>query len=296
MMSWTRRSVLKAAGAATAIGFLLAQVNASPHAGPSGGAPVSIGKVGLIARDAQLLADWYSRTIGLEVIASPHRSIHLGVDGTVLLEIIGMPDAAQSSARDAGLYHTAFLLPSRIDLAAWVVHAASNDFAIDGASDHLVSEAIYLTDPEGNGVEIYADRDPLDWRWADGQVEMATMQLDFHGLVQSRYDPARPWRGAQAGTIVGHVHLRVGDAQTGGRWWKDELGFDAVRSRTGAVFLSTGRYHHHIAVNEWQSSGAAQRPGGQTGLAYLELLSREHTNGMSLIDPWGIEIRVSAKA
>lgn len=296
MNNWTRRSVLKAAGLTTAGALLPTGAKASASPGTSAAAPTSVGKVGLVARDAARLAEWYIENVGLQHISSPRRSIELGAGDRVLLEIIGQPDAAMTSPRAPGLYHTAFLLPSRTDLAAWVLHAASNDFSIDGASDHPVSEAVYLTDPEGNGVEIYADRDPLDWRWTDGQVEMASLPLDFQGLVQSRYDPARPWRGAEGGTIVGHVHLRVGDAAAGGQWWQDELGFDDVRSRAGAVFLSTGRYHHHIAVNEWQSAGAGLRAEGETGLAYVELLSRDLVEGASFTDPWGTEIRIAAKA
>ncbi|MHB2266948.1 VOC family protein [Aliihoeflea sp. PC F10.4] len=295
MNAWTRRSILKAGGIVTAAAFL-PSVALSSTPGTAAAAPVNIGKVGLLARDAARLAEWYIRTVGLEEIAAAGSSITLGVNGKVLLELLPAPEATHASPQSAGLYHTAFLLPSRVDLAAWVLHAASNDFSIDGASDHLVSEAVYLTDPEGNGVEIYADRDQLDWHWSDGQVEMASLPLDFERLVQSRYDPSRSWQGAKTGTIVGHVHLRVGDAQSGGRWWQEEMGFDAVRSRAGAVFLSTGRYHHHIAVNEWQSAGARQRSPGEAGLAYIELLSREHADGTVFADPWGTEIRIAAKA
>src|SRR5690606_11410338 len=156
--------------------------------------------------------------------------------------------------RTAGLFHTAFLLPTRAELARWTRHAMENRIAIDGASDHLVSEALYLTDPEGNGIEIYADRPKEAWSFAGGEVEMATNRLDFESLLSVLKDDEGGWAGAPSGTVVGHVHMRVGDVEAAESWWNEKMSFDTMlHYGNAAVFLSSGGYHHHIGANAWQS-------------------------------------------
>lgn len=289
----TRRDVIRAAAAMSAAALMPLPGKAA--SGLPGSAPVSVARVGLLARDAPQLAAWYEKVVGLQILSSSGASTSLGVAGVPLLEIIAAPSVSIAPQDQAGLFHTAFLLPSRADLARWVVRAAQARFPIDGASDHLVSEAIYLTDPEGNGVEIYADRPADTWTWKDGQVEMATLRLDFDGLLAPA-GRAQPWTGAPAGTVVGHVHLKVGDAAKGAEWWRETLQLSQVRARRGAVFLSTGGYHHHVAVNEWQSAGAGPRARGLTGLAYVELSSRVHSRPHTHEDLWGTEVRVTPVA
>src|SRR5690606_2235674 len=136
---------------------------------------------------------------------------------------------------------TAFLLPSRADLARWVRYAGEKRFAIEGASDHLVSEALYLTDPEGNGIEIYADRPKEAWSFADGELRMTTERLDFDSLFGELRGDGGEWHGAPAGSVVGHVHLRVGDVDEAEAWWNEAIGLDTmVHYGNGAVFLSSG--------------------------------------------------------
>ncbi|MBL8579563.1 MAG: VOC family protein [Mesorhizobium sp.] len=255
--------------------------------------PVSVGRVGLKARDAKALADYYSAVVGLEQLSSDGETITLGSKNRPLLVIENDKAAKPDDPRSAGLFHTAFLLPSRADLGRWINHAIENRIPVDGASDHLVSEALYLTDPEGNGIEIYADRLPTDWKWNGNQIEMATHRMDVEGVRGAVSPGSSKWQGAPEGSVVGHVHLRVGDPVAAEEWWKRTLGFDTVaKYGAQAVFLSTGGYHHHIGANAWQSAGAGQRDRGLSGLDWVELRSSKASEAASYEDPWSTTIRV----
>lgn len=256
--------------------------------------PTFVSKVGLKAQDAQCLADYYKAVVGLEEISRRPGVIVLGAGGEGLIEIEEIKSARQDDPRSAGLFHTAFLLPERLDLARWAQLALDQQFKIDGASDHSVSEAIYLNDPEGNGIEIYADRPREDWGWEGKNIKMGTERLDFENLLSTCKPAHGNWKGAPAGTMIGHVHLRVGDANDTENWWHEAMSFDTI-ARIGeqAVFLSTGGYHHHIAANVWHSKGAGKRDHDRTGLGWVELSSKAGLS-KTLADPWGNEIRVVA--
>lgn len=259
--------------------------------------PIHIGGVGLVARDAATLAGFYRDVVGLAEISSGGGRTTLGVGDRALLEIEERRDAKPDDKGEAGLFHTAFLLPSRTDLGRWIRHAADQGIRIEGASDHLVSEALYLSDPEGNGIEIYADRPKQAWNWDGDQVRMTTERLDLHGLVAAVPADAPAWSGAPENSVIGHVHLRVGDPQTAEAWWNAEFGLDTVaRYGSQAVFLSTGGYHHHIGANSWQSRGAGQRDKDRAGLAWVELLSQQPVTGRTAADPWGNAIRLVSEA
>lgn len=257
-------------------------------------APVSIGRVGLKAKDAEALAAYYRTVVGLAELSRDGETIALGAAGRPLMVIEGDKALQPDDPRSAGLFHTAFLLPERADLGRWINHAVEKQIPIEGASDHLVSEALYLTDPEGNGIEIYADRDPKEWKWQGDKVEMATYRMDIPGVRGSVAD-GTTWQGMPDNSIVGHVHLRVGDPTVAEDWWHQEMGFDTV-SKYGrdAVFLSTGGYHHHIGANVWQSRGAGPRDNGRTGLGWVELLRKGPANAVDKTDPWGTTIRTVA--
>lgn len=258
-------------------------------------APVSIARVGLKARDAESLADYYKTVLGLKELRRTNGMIGLGAGGRELLEIEGSSALKPGDPHSAGLFHTAFLLPSRDDLARWVGHAAENRIEISGASDHLVSEAIYLYDPEGNGIEIYRDRARAEWPTEDGAIKMATERLDLRGLLESLPEGDAGWSGVPDDSIIGHVHLRVGDTGEAESWWNGEMGFDTtVRYGGSAVFLSTGGYHHHIGANSWQSAGAGPRENDRTGLSYVELAAKSGAATGEKTDPWGNEIRTVA--
>lgn len=204
-------------------------------------------------------------------------------------------------------------MPTRGDLARWVVHVVAARIPATGGSDHSVSEAIYLDDPEGNGVEVYSDRPRELWRWTDGVVTMGTFRLDADVLFAlARRDGGR-YEGAPAGLRVGHVHLRVGDIPRGRGFYRDAMGLDLTRERTGAAFLASGGYHHHLAINTWQSAGAPARDPLSTGLDWFSLNIAEagmieaqaarleasgatvrplDGGGVEVADPWGTRVRL----
>lgn len=290
----TRRALLMSVGsfavaAASGVGGMEREMSGLPFAAD---APVSVGKVGLRARDADALASYYRRVVGLDELARDGTTTTLGAGGRPLLEIEGDRAARPDDPRSAGLFYTAFLLPSRADLGRWIRHAIENRILVDGASDHLVSEALYLTDPEGNGIEIYADRPREHWTWQGPLVDMATFALDVRGVVDTVPEGDAGWQGTPENSIVGHVHLRVGNADEAEAWWNSAAGFDTVQKLgNSAVFLSTGGYHHHIGANSWQSAGAGRRDPGRTGLSWVELRSKDAAEATSHEDPWGTVIR-----
>jgi catechol 2,3-dioxygenase len=254
--------------------------------------PVSVGRIGLRAKNAPALAEFYRDVVGLEEMGRQDGAITLGAGGRPLLVLEAAPAARPDDPRSAGLFHTAFLLPERADLARWVKRAIDRRIPVDGASDHLVSEALYLTDPEGNGIEIYADRPRDAWTWNGDSVAIATLPLDIRGLVGSLPEADGGWQGAPPGSVVGHVHLRVGDPEEAEAFWNSEMGYDTDHRLAGsAVFLSSGGYHHHVGANSWQSRGAGRRADDRSGLAWVELLSDDFTGGEAVSDPWGTMIR-----
>jgi catechol 2,3-dioxygenase len=255
--------------------------------------PVSVARVGLKARDAEALATFYRTVVGLQELARDGETITLGSPDRPLLVLERDAAAKPDDPRAAGLFHTAFLLPGRADLGRWINHAVADRIAIEGASDHLVSEALYLTDPEGNGIEIYADRPHEDWKWNGDQVAMATQRMDIPGVVGSVPASDAGWHGMPENTIVGHVHLRVGDPNAAEDFWHREFGFDTVaKYGAQAVFLSSGGYHHHIGANTWHSAGAGPRDPSRSGLSWVEMRSADADAASEKQDPWGTVIRL----
>jgi catechol 2,3-dioxygenase len=274
-------------------------------------APVHIGAVGMIVRDLDRLTAYYREMLGLTVQEHTQKVAILGVGGVALLELIHRPDALPDDPHEAGLYHTAFLMPTRADLALWILHAAKNRVPMTGASDHDVSEAIYLDDPEGNGVEVYSDRPREKWRRDGELIFQKTDPLDVDAIIRE-IDPATAtYPGAPAGLRMGHIHLRVGNVSEAEAFYRGALGLDVTRRRTGATFLSSGGYHHHVAVNVWHSNGAGIRNGRHAGLGWfaMEINDQPIMDGMrkrlaaagatieailggfAARDPWGTSIR-----
>ena len=254
--------------------------------------PISVARVGLAAKNADALADYYRKVVGLSELSRTDGTITLGAAERPLLVIRGDSAARPDDPRSAGLFHTAFLLPTRTDLGRWVKHAIEKRIPVDGASDHLVSEAFYLTDPEGNGIEIYADRARLQWEWNGTSIKMATLPLDVQGLLRDLPADVPAWQEMPGNSVIGHVHLRVGDPVLAEEWWNSEFGLDTVHRLTGsAVFLSSGGYHHHIGANSWASRGAGLREEGRAGLAWVEMQSLPDGAGVERRDPWGTVIR-----
>ena len=259
--------------------------------------PVHIGSVTLRARNMAALAVYYESSIGLTRIAEAADKITLGSDGVGYLHLLAAPDATPEPRGSAGLFHTAFLLPSRAELGVWFKAAHGRDVRFDGASDHGVSDAFYLTDPEGNGIEVYADRPPATWaRPAGGKphdVLMTTLAMDVAGVVAegAKLQPRALFPDAAA---IGHVHLKVGDITEAQAFYGGTLGLDRTYGRPGAAFFATGGYHHHIATNTWSSAGAGRRDPNCAGLAAVEfVVDGGHVMaslGNSLSDPWGNQL------
>jgi catechol 2,3-dioxygenase len=227
-----------------------------------------MGPVRLRAGDLDRMAAFYSRAIGLRELGRSRSEVLLGTgDGTVLVELEGDPSAPARPARSTGLFHQAILVPTRADLAVALRRVADAGWSFTGASDHLVSEALYLDDPEGNGIEIYRDRPREEWSHdADGALEMATLPLDLPGVIGSATE-GTPDEGMPDGTVMGHVHLQVADIPEAERHYADGLGFDVtVRGYPGALFVSAGGYHHHLGLNTWGTRGVPPPPDGARGL------------------------------
>lgn len=263
-------------------------------------APVEIGRVTLTVHDLPRVSDFYERMLGLARLSGDGAEAVLGAGAVPVLALRADPAARWRAGTEAGLFHNAFLLPARAALGRWLVHAAGRGLRLEGASDHLVSEAVYLSDPEGNGIEVYADKPRSAWRGPDGRLRMATERLDL-GAVAGAADG--PWTGAPEGTVMGHVHLQVGDAGTAERFFTGTLGMETTAHYPGAAFVSWGGYHHHLAGNAWNSRGAGRREQPSTGLAEVDLRANPEAfaqlsarwGGTRTQDPWGTAFALSPK-
>jgi catechol 2,3-dioxygenase len=234
----------------------------------------TIGPVRLTVADLERSRDFYQRAIGLHELGRDAGAVSLGpAPEAPLVELVGRPGAPPRPRRSTGLFHLAILVPDRGELARSLRRAVDAGAAFSGASDHLVSEALYLDDPEGNGIEIYRDRPREEWRTGPGgEIEMATLPLDLDGVLG-----ALPRDGADEGmdpaTVMGHVHLQVRDIPEAEAFYADALGFDpTVRGYPGALFVSAGGYHHHLGLNTWGTAGAPAPPEGARGLDRLEIV------------------------
>lgn len=230
----------------------------------------AIGVVTLAVADLPAVAQFYREIIGLTEIEHSANQALFGSDGRPLLRLTSLA-RGQGYPRRPGLFHLALLLPSREDLGQWLRHLADKNYPLDGAADHLVSEALYLSDPEGNGIEIYRDRPRSEWQFtAGGEVKMATMALDLQSLLTDG-NPDR-FDGMPDNTNMGHIHLQVNDLAAAVHFYHDILGFDKMATMPGAGFLGAGGYHHHLGVNVWRSRHSEPRPANALGLRHYEIL------------------------
>lgn len=276
--------------------------------------PAHVDHAHLVVMDLPMMSDWYQKIMGLSVLERSPSGLTLGAGGRPLLTLSTDGKAARASRRTPGLFHNAFLVPNRRELSRWLAHAAHGGVQLTGASDHLVSEAIYLDDPEGNGIEVYRDRSREDWNYQpDGMVEMATLPLDLQRL----YDEAprdEAWTGLPEDSAMGHIHLQVSDIPQADAFFRDVLGLDLMARYPGASFFASGKYHHHVAANVWNSRGAAKREPAMSGLAdytirftepgrleqaverleKMEIATTRQGGVVSLVDPWGIGLNLSA--
>lgn len=251
--------------------------------------------VHLHVADIERSLTYYQDVIGFRVLERNGNIAKLTTDGKTSLVTIEQPDQVELKAgRTAGLYHFAILLPKRSDLADILYHFADNGVQA-GQADHLVSEAFYLTDPDGNGIEIYIDRDPSEWTWTNGEVAMTTDPIDMESLLADR--SGESWEKLPDGTVMGHIHLHVSDLAKSEEFYHEGLGFEVVNRFGGqALFLSTDKYHHHIALNTWAGVGAPAAPKNSPGLKeYSIVLPDEATKEKTVKQLQAIGARVTEK-
>lgn len=276
-------------------------------------AEITLGMVSLQITDLNRSVEYYTKVLGFKLLHRGEGIATLGsVDNKPLIDLVERQGGSPISRHSRqGLYHFAILLPTRQDLGAFLSHLISLQVRM-GAADHAVSEALYLTDPDGLGIEVYADRTRDEWRTIDQQVYMTTEGLDSTDLIADARRAGVAWRGMPAGTVMGHIHLHVGNLDEAARFYHEGLGFDkTVWDYPGALFLSAGGYHHHMGLNTW--AGKSPPPGetdaqlldwrlvvpssdivdsiakafDSLGIDYLRV-----DNELAAKDPWGTTVRV----
>jgi catechol 2,3-dioxygenase len=268
-------------------------------------AETRMGAVHLSVADLDRSLAYYEGQIGLHIHERGDGRATLGTGGEDLLVLTEEPGARPADGY-SGLFHFALLVPERIDLARWLAHAARDRVALTGLSDHWVSEAIYLRDPDHHGIEIYADRPRELWEGEVGR-RLTTEPLDVEDLLAVLDDPAtEPFDALAGGTVMGHVHLSVSEIPATNAFYRDRLGF-AVMAELGdqATFLSAGGYHHHLGGNTWQSAGAAYAPEGHARLTQMTIVlpdaeslqeTARRVGGTEVRDPSGIPVVLTTAA
>lgn len=277
-------------------------------------ADTAMGAVTLNVADLDAMTAYYRDGVGLDVLSAEGPRVALGRPDHPVVVLEQTPQLRHAGPHEAGLFHTAILFDTREQLAAAVRSvAACHPGRFTGSSDHGVSQAFYFDDPEGNGVELYWDRDRSEWSWVHGGLEMVTVGLDPNAFLREHLTEAGLEGPIPGGATVGHVHLSVGDVDTASAFYVDRLGFDRTMHIPGqAVFVSAGGYHHHMAMNVWRSRGAGRRQP-TLGLGRVEirvpavddlgaltermrhygLPTRDDGRGVEVDDPWGNLVRVT---
>ncbi|MCI1857096.1 MAG: VOC family protein [Sporolactobacillus sp.] len=256
-----------------------------------------VSQVRLCVLNLERSQDFYVNMLGLRVLEKGERTIAFTANGTDPLITVEQPEGIlPRQPHEAGLYHFALLLPSRKDLAAVLAHLLKDGWPLQGGADHAVSEAVYLADPDGNGIELYRDRPPKQWNWENGKVYMPTVGLDEQILHEL---DGQPWTGLPVQTMIGHIHLQVADLEAAATFYTKGLGFRLVANYGQmADFLSTGGYHHHIGLNIWESKGRPASGENRAGMkrftidypsrqARSEALQRVRTMGTDVTEREG---------
>lgn len=252
---------------------------------------LDITRVTLAVNDLDAVTAYYKRVVGLHVLQKDAEHAVLGTATKPLLEL-QKDSHAQWQPNAPGLYHTAFLLPDRSDLAAWFDMASKYDVIADGASDHTMSEAVYLTDPEGNGIEIYADRPRDVWANADGSINGGSKPIDFADLMPR----ATHWTAIPDAATIGHVHLQVGDLAASHDVFVKDLGMDQMSRLPGMAFYAVGGYHHQFGANTNLSRGMDRPNGLATGLRQIDMAFADTVTRPSQIDtPWGTRLTIGTR-
>ena len=271
----------------------------------------SLGAVTLRVADTDRSLRFYQEVLGFQPAAGANGLVPLGAGGApvVLLKQVA---GARPARRASGLFHFAILVPTRAALGQALRRLAEAEIGI-GQADHLVSEALYLSDPDGNGIEIYRDRPRSQWRWENGSVEMATEPLDLESLLRDGDRDPSPSRLFPVDTRIGHVHLQVADVEQAVSFYHGAVGFDVTARWEGAAFLAAGGYHHHLGLNSWASRGAPPAPEGSAGLESFVIRVPQSEDRSTLArsreavgapvrredgilrarDPWNVEVQLT---
>jgi catechol 2,3-dioxygenase len=270
---------------------------------------IEMGAVALAVGDLARSLDYYRRILGLELLEGDGERAVLGVPGRVLVELEARP-GGRRAADAADLFHFALLVPSREGLGQQLQHFIDSDTELTGAAEHFVSEALYLRDPDGHGIEVYRDRPRQDWYEGD-KFLLGTAQMDVESVLEAgRRAPGR-WDGIDSGTVMGHIHLETTDLARSKAFYAGRLGFDVMMDMAQASFMSVGGYHHHLAVNTWgRRSRPAARDGGAIALLHYEIGLPDHAalarlasglgqdapqaGALEIDDPDGIRVRFTA--
>jgi catechol 2,3-dioxygenase len=271
-------------------------------------AELRLGPVRIAVTDLDRSVGFYDEAIGLRLHRREDSTAAMGAGHDDLVELVEEPDA-RPAGRHAGLYHFALLHPSRIELARAAQRLLTTRTPIDGASDHGISEAIYLPDPDGNGIELAADRPRERWGDLSDPTVIGPRPLDMGGLL-GLVDGEEPQGHVDAGLVIGHVHLHVGDIDQGLAFYRDVLGFEVMTHFPSAAFVSAGGYHHHLAFNTWRGEGIPPAPADAVGLRRWSVVlpadaqvagvgerlaaagdrHDDRDGGLLAHDPWGIPV------
>ncbi|GAB4511518.1 MAG: VOC family protein [Anaerolineae bacterium] len=240
---------------------------------------VQLGTVYLRVANLDKQIAFYQKVIGLHVQREEGDTVYLGAGGDDLLALIHTPEGKRIHGHN-GLYHFAILLPTRADLARTLRHFALTETPLQGLSDHLVSEAIYLADPEGNGIEVYADRPRTTW-YRNGQLQMDTIPINIADLMREQGEVGDGPHRLPAGTVIGHVHLHVSDLAAATNFYREVLGMDVLFHMPSASFLSYEGYHHHLGINTW--AGRVSREANALGLDHFTLKLNDEAQAASIL-------------
>ncbi|QLY40208.1 glyoxalase [Hujiaoplasma nucleasis] len=271
---------------------------------------IHISKIDLLVKDLKISKDFYTNSIGFSVLKENENYISLTVDHETEIIRLHLNEDESYNNQKNNIYHFAILLPSRKDLGKFLHHLISKQIPIDGAADHLVSEAIYLQDPDGIGIEIYSDKDDSQWNYSNQQIEMETLPFDYKGVYYAT-DEDDIFRSLPIDTIIGHLHLQVDKLKETKEFYNEIIGFNIVNDKiNNAVFMSDKNYHHHLAINSWSPQRSrVQRmksftityPNCEKFIETFENLKKaniefEETNdGILLKDPENTKIYLSIK-
>ncbi|MCA9911003.1 MAG: VOC family protein [Anaerolineae bacterium] len=235
---------------------------------------ISIANVHLQVSDLTRSLGFYQNALGLQVLRAEGQTAWLSANGEPphLLQISALPNALPRPPRTSGLFHVAFRLPDRLALARLFYRLVALEVPFQGFADHAVSEALYLADPDGNGLELYRDRPRADWPFTNGQVQMTTDPLDVDRLLHEGTHSLETSHRIDPETDIGHIHLQVGDLERAERFYVDLIGMEVMqRSYPGALFIATDGYHHHIGLNIWAGRNVPPAPENTVGLRHFSI-------------------------